>query len=272
MPEEIATEEILTDAPIGIADSFRAAEDELFQASGETKTEDTVAKTDESDKKDNSDLTSDEQAAARNLYRALKNPESAKQTIQALANSIGLTGNETPKQVEKVAESMLDIFKESLGPEFDFLAEKIGPAVEKIINKTVIEKTKDIRDKISQDEQFKLQTEADTTIANLSQRYFDTSELPKDFESKMSKLMDNFQPSGKMTPKEYVESIFYMVAGEQEITPKTKEVVRRMERASSDVSSRLNSRGVSSPVGASKLPTKMSLKDSIAAALTEIES
>jgi hypothetical protein len=260
-----------------LADSIKAAENELNKVQDpEPAVQDLksvikdppVVKTD-----DTSDLTPDEQASARNLFRALKNPESARATIEMLANSVGITGKETPKQIEQVKDDMFDVLKEALGPELEFLAEKLFPAIGKIVDKTVDAKvdlrTKDIRDKINLSEEVKLQNEADTTITELSRKYFDVDELPKDVESRMSQLMDIFPPSGKMTARQYVESMFHMVVGEKGITAATKNIHQRIKRAEDNVPSRLNSSSTQNPQGV-QVPTKMSLAQAIEAAEAEI--
>lgn len=273
MPDEIiADEKVTLNSAISAAAESESSKDSTEVVDPNAETQDKEPEKTETKESNEGDLTPDEQAAARNLFRALKNPESAKATIGMLADSIGLSGKETPKQIETIKDSMVDILKESLGPDFEFLADKLAPGIKRLLTqereeqaKELEVRTKDIRDNIAKTEQEKLQAEADITISSLANKYFGTDALPKDVEAQMSILMDKFQPSGKMQPKDYVESIFHMVAGQRGITPTTKDTRERIRSASTNVPSKLNSMGAPNQIG-EKLPTKMSLTQAIEAA------
>lgn len=229
----------------------------------ETKVEETKV---EPAKPTADELTGDDLVAARNLFRALKNPETAKTTIKLLADSIGLTGQETKIEKQVVVKTMLELFKEQLGPDLEFMAEKLLPVMEKMVDAKLEPSLKPFRDNIEQTEQAQLVSEADKTISDLSTKFFGTGTLPADFESDMSALMDKISPSKSMGAKEYVENIFYMVAGRRGVTPTSKTISERVAKAVNNAPANLTS---TSGIAANEIPNsnkKMSLNESIAAA------
>lgn len=225
------------------------------------------AKTETPQEPKKEDFSEEELATAKNLFKALKNPDTAKVTIDFLAQSLGLTGTETKQEIREVKKSIVQTLEESLGEELAFLGPKLAPVLEKFISDAVEEKIKPIRQaqELTQDE--KLQDESSAVITSIAKEFFDSAEIPSEIESRMSDLMDKFQPSAKMTPKDYISSIFHMVAGEKGLvkkTPSIKDTAQRITKAINSPIGKLAKSGSETIVPGSK---KMTLNESIAHAI-----
>src|SRR5215471_1328910 len=83
-------------------------------------------KEEEEDEWDKSNLIN-----AKNLYKALQNPQTAQEVISRLAQQAGLL--KTPQDVSQAKDIILDVLSESLGSEFNFLAPKLSVAIKRIL-------------------------------------------------------------------------------------------------------------------------------------------
>ncbi len=113
------------------------------------KKDDAESKDDEADEEE---LNAEEQIHAKNLFKLLKNKETAPQAIEIMVKAAGLElkSPESKKEEKEQKESIKDLIKTALGDKYSQFSEVFGPALESIITKFVDEKvetkTKDIRE------------------------------------------------------------------------------------------------------------------------------
>lgn len=212
--------------------------------------------------------TIDEEAAEReealNLYRSLKNPAQAKLIVEELANRLGLENLTTKKEVTVAKKQITDVLKDALG-EFGFLADKLGPAMEKILE----EERKEITSRLDAQEASKIEVTVKRTFADIDRKTNgDCTKLGKEIE----KLAKEFPPSKTTDPKAYIQRLYTLAASERD-DKKGKAVDKgKQENNGSDVSNRLRSGSVNGQIKtpASEIPKgKVKLGDAIDWALKE---
>jgi len=210
----------------------------------DTKESKDIKETSKESKTDD-DLTTEQKDFRDKLYKGLASPDPkvALGTLKILANAAGFDLNEikTVKAAEVAEESILDLLKQGLG-EFDFLAEKFAPALEKVLDKVIEKRTKDIRDTQKATEQARVKADIDAQLASAFSEYENSAELVKDVES----LMDQYRPTQKTSAKEYFKSLIILAANSKGVTlklagQKGKENTERIDKNRKDAISRLAS-------------------------------
>jgi hypothetical protein len=257
------------------------------EVSGEKKTE--TASTDKKDTKETpkeeskkeeesseDGLTKENLVAAKQLYQALSNKDTSLQTLQMLAKAAGfdLANVKTEKQAEKAEESLQDLLKEGLG-EFDFLADKLGPVLEKALQRAIDKQTKDLREDASNRRQKELATQVNDGYAKAFAAYENSESL----QDSVGKLINEFKPAAQMTYEAYFKSLIVIAADRAEIELKkvgkvNKEVEdkkeKKIEKNRHDVGSKLASeRGAESKTMV-RPSGKMKLNDAVQAAIEQL--
>ena len=209
-----------------------------------------VAAAPKEDKKDNEDgLSESELKEAEVLYKGLKNPDKQKEIVAWFAQQHGYTKAEARADIkeintavkETVAEQPKDVvksLKEKLGPEFDYLAEKLAPAIKDMIDSEI----KEVRTRQDKNDEEKLltkyQSELDSSLNAIGTKFYSEGDIPQDVQMEMSKVMDVFTDTGKMTPAEYMESVHHIAVGRLGKSPlvqkatNQKTTTEKKERAS----------------------------------------
>lgn len=142
------------------------------------------------------------------LAKLLVNPETRSAVIAALAKDSGIkeriADGETPKQVVR---SIKDDLKKQLGPEWEFLAEKLAPMFDGLLNYT-----SQMESRLTA--QISKSIEETSTAA--AEKFFDRNPTAKPFEQGMMKLMNDFPPP-KETAKlqEYLGRLFTLAKEDQ---------------------------------------------------------
>lgn len=226
----------------------------------ETPTEEEEESTSETE---DDELSEDEIKEARNLYKLLKNPASAKDVIQHLADKTGLSKVDTKTEVKESKKAILDIFKEKLGPEFGFISEKISAAVEEVLNAE--RKERDDAQKVI--EAKKVEAEVVSVFKELNKR---TNGESIKLEAKMMKIAEDFLPGPNTSVKVYVNQLYTLATAGKQVN--NNKVIDKIRQNSNDTSGRLRATGGNagekSVVG--KLPDKkMNLDESIKWALEQ---
>jgi hypothetical protein len=204
--------------------------------------------------KEEKDLISQED---RNILALLKNPTTATLLIKSLAEQHGLTLGETSsKDVEKTLTNEL---KEVLGDEWAFLAEKLGPVIEKQVGK--VEKT--IRNELSDSDK----RQSKTTFQKAEKQFFKDNPEARAYTKRMANLASKYPPQEDADYDEYLGDLFTLAAGRKgsitDAVEKKKQARIAKNRDSEDVRS-----SSSSKYGDKK--SKMSLDDSISAAIKAV--
>lgn len=177
----------------------------------------------------------------RQLILALRDPQKAGVVIKFLAEQHGYSKIETPKEVKEAKNEIVEDLKESLGTEFEFLADKLAPGIEKILKKQLAASQADIREQFKVQEAEKLRTQSASALENLSDSFFGKGEiLPDEVAKEMSKYMDRVQPNPTSSVKEYVEDAFHSAIGKLGLVKTDKDKKERISRNRNDASSRLN--------------------------------
>lgn len=257
-----------------LTQAIEKAETEVSEAEPQVLKED---KKEEKEKDESDGLSDLEQKQAREIFKALKDPERAPALIEFIAKQAGYDKVETKREAQEAKDSILETLKESLGPEFEFLTSRLSPAITKILDEKLAEHTRDIRQSIYQEKEEKIRVETTAGFTELAQSYFGKDVMPNNLMSKMGELMEIYPPSHNVTVKDYLKDIMFSAAARINLDLKTirnqKNNSSIVERNRTDAVSRLASeRGVtnSQVVGASH-NQKMSLTDSIKKAMEEVE-
>ncbi len=222
------------------------------------------------EKKEDYGLTALEEEQARQLFAALKDDSKAPVVLEHFAKMAGYTKKEletaTKKEAEEIKDDIQSVLRESLGPELEALADRLAPALDKLIDKKLKDNTKDIRDSLAANEAKKLEDVALFTKKQLAQDYFKNDDIPEDIMSDMSKMMDKIDPRAGTSVGEYIETIFHAVISKRGITKATAGTKEKIEKNRNDAPSRLASEGRGSPTEGVAPAKKMSLDAAIQAA------
>lgn len=234
--------------------------DEITQNTEETTTvETTTTEVETKDEAKAEVVLSDEQKAAVNLFNSLKDPKTAGATLQALAEMGGfnLQRREDRKEIKKTVSALI---AEKLGEDHSLLSERLGPALEEIIDSAVNEKLKPFNDKITEREQTELQSHIDQAFVDLET---ETKGLSKKLEGKMVQLMDVISPGKDTKPRDYIRYIYKLAKSDFDEAEaiKAQNTQRDKNKRVPGVHSEVNPDRVKS---GSKLPT---IKEAVAAAM-----
>lgn len=271
MPEETTQPtETKVDDKLNLVDSLtKAVEDNKakVETKEETKVEAKAETKEESAKAADDELSDEELAHAKNLFLLLKNPASSKQVVEILAKQAGLVGDETKQEQKEVAKTLTDLLKEELGEEYAFMADKLAPAIEKAVKVKVDEHTKEIRERFEADSTAKVEAEVNTGLENLAKDHDDA----EDFYEDIYKLMDTHPPDAKATAREYFEDLYWIAKGRKSSESVKAKIQDKVAKNRADASSRLASGGKGTTVKGETMPSKMSLDESIRAAMESIK-
>lgn len=227
--------------------------------------------------KQEEDLSAEQVTFAKSLFKALNNsdPNIQRNAVKILANAAGLDLKEveTKKEVIEVKETLLDLLKSGLG-EYDFLAEKLAPVLEKALNKSITEHTKDIREELKVERESKIRSEISTSIDNAFAKYENSLEV----KDEVVKLMDQFKPGKGVSHQEYFDSMIKLAASNKDIVlkklgDKSKTLDEsKVKKTRSDVIGRLSSERGPEPKIGIKTPGKMNLNEAVRQAVEALAS
>lgn len=219
---------------------------------------------------DESGLTEKEQQTAKDLFLSLKDPATSKIVLKAMVEAAGLKldGTETKEEIKEVKKSVEDVLKEGLGEEYDFLVEKLGPALKKIINDAVDEKTADLRKTTAETERERYEVKVEKAFTALDTKYGDT----KEFHDSMLKLMDDMPPSPNLPIDKYFENLYLIVSGGKKSETVAKKAADKLAANRKDAPSRIASEGKVEPGATDSTPKKrLSISEAIKASMEELE-
>jgi hypothetical protein len=203
---------------------------------------------------------------ARILYNALADPKQRGAVIAALAHEAGLLTRqpETKKEEKAQVQSIKDLVKETLGPEYNFLAPKLGEVFEKIVETQRQEQEE--KDAVA--EQARVVNEVQRATTKLSK---ETNGHSDKIQDRMNELADQILPGPNMSVDQYLRHL-YTLATAGSRSPQKANVEDRQRRNANDSASRLSVKGKSSASGDEvDLNKKRSLNDSIKLAVEEME-
>lgn len=280
MAEETVAPIVVEDRKSVIAAAVAAADKESETAPPvveETKEE----KKEEKKVETKAEPTEDEVLAqqGRDLMLALKDPQKGLAVAKYLADAFGLNKvPETKTEVKEITNETLEALKEGLGEEFSVIADRLAPAIEKILIKKMETATADIRANIQAQEVEKLEAQSSAALTKISTDYFGEAEPPPAVAAEMSKFMDKFSPDKTMTVKEYLQDAFDHAVGKLGL-PKTTKAERaaaeakqeRTNKNHNDAPNRLASERAPSPESLRTDSKPMGRKEAIEAAILAVD-
>jgi hypothetical protein len=279
---DITTETSIAESRKDVIAAAVAAVDKTEEKKEESKEEKVVPDTPKETAEEKAVREADDAALVaqgKELIQALKDPARAPIVIDFLAKQAGYTKGEVKAAVkdetkaEELHEDVISFLKESLGPEFDFLADKIGKGLEKYFDKALVKSQEDIRAEFQRQEQEKLQNQSATALTRLTEGFFGTgAELPDNVTNEMSKYMDRVQPSPDTSVKDYIEDAFNASVMKLGLSKTDKAKQERTNRNRTDASSRLASDRVPAEEVLHKDNSKpLNRRDAIEAAVAALE-
>lgn len=251
--------------------------DEKKDAVVDEKVDETVEETEESEETTEEAEEGEEQTSeddldepslvqAKALYKLLKDPNTQDQTIRMMAESRGLLGKNTPDtkaEVKEAKKDILGLLKKSLGPEMEWLALKLSPAITEML-----EDERAARDtRISAMEQSQIESATSAAFDKLAN---ETKGLSRKLEPKMVQLANELLPGPNQTPEQYIRRLYTLASADRQATNTRKEMADKINRNSKDAPGRLQTGavpGVRVPNGSN---TKVSLKDAVQNAINNV--
>lgn len=225
----------------------------------ETETEETSETESESS---GDELDPEQLAEAQNLYKALRNPQTAGPLVAALAQQAGLhlSAHPTEREEKKVTKGILDLVQEEFGDEYKFLAPKFAKALEKAFDlhtQTQEAKFEEVRAQ-------QVENQVDVAFGKLAR---ETKGDSKKLESRMVALSGEI-PIGNQNVEKYVRRLYAIAASENQ-KPSTRQMTDRILRNATDAPGRL--KGAQGGQETAVPGKKMSLTDAVKWAQKQIE-
>lgn len=208
---------------------------------------------DEEEKEDDlSDEDKKEQQEALQLYRNLTGSKGADYLSQ-LAKTQGLELVGTKQEKKEVAKSIAETFKGHLGTDFEFFSEKIGAAMEEIINDRLLPEVESAKS-----------TAVGNQVATHLKDIFEEESIPTSEREAIQVLMDKMSielPYGKGSLKTYIKRLYKVTMSEDSKSRKRLERIRRNAEEDDGISA-----DVPPTFRVVKGPKNPTLHDAIAAA------
>lgn len=236
------------EVPVEITEDETPTE-EITTESGEEAPESDAAEADE--------LSTEQLAEAKRVYKILNDPSQRGPLIAALAQQSGiltaLGDRPTRTEVAAAKKEVTEILGDALG-EYKFLAPKLGPAIEAIL----AQERETQQQGLAEIQQAQIERDVVTVTDKLRA---ETKGVSKQFETRMSELANEI-PAGNMGVETYVRRLFAIAQSERRPAPQA--LADKIRRNSADASVRLapGTQGQRSP--GIEMPTKkMNLDESI---------
>lgn len=234
------------------------------EESGENTVEVEVEEEGEEEGEENNENELDEAQLdeSKRLYLALKDPKTAGPIIAALAAQAGLhlTPTSTKAEVKEVKKNITDAVAEALGPEYAFLAPKLGKAFESALE---IQR-EEHQASLQEIRQSQVERDVTTAYEKLAR---ETKGESKKLEAKMAALSEEI-PIGNMTVEKYIRRLYTVATAEGQQTS-ARQTADRIRKNASNAPERIRS---GSAAGTEpKMPDKkLSLNESVNYALKEL--
>jgi hypothetical protein len=217
-------------------------------------------------------LTDEELPNAAQIFSALKDPEKAKVFVKFLAENNGyvLKENGSTQSTEATQEpTMAEMLKEHLGEDFAPFAEKLAPAMEKIVKSAIEKETAPLRQKFQTTEQQAAQNEVATILSDFGKEHFEDGKLPDNVVKEMANLTKTFTPGQGTDQKTYVSSLLKMAMTNLNIASKSS----RSAKSANNPFAHLSNNATSKPnSGKETRPTKMSIDEAVMEAARSLGS
>jgi hypothetical protein len=183
-------------------------------------------------------------------------------TIRALAKQHNVSLGEATAQTKpaETSANALTIAKEALGPELDFLADKIAPAIQRIIAQELGTSVEPLKARLQEQDQRTAREEVDSSVKAFEGKYPSW----KQHEDRMTELAQSFPPNGNVSVSDWMESLYKLATYDTAIAAGQAQAIQRMTKAAktSDTSRPVVHESHVRPV----MPAKPSFRDAYKAA------
>jgi hypothetical protein len=226
------------------------------------------------DEKDEFGFTKQDQIEAKQLLAALRDPEKAPLVVEFLASRSGyIKQPETKKEATEQAKTITDELAEALGPELKYIADKMGPIIEKRLKDSVDSVKGSTEERLARVETEKLQEKAAVAQDKVAKDYFKEGQIPEKLAKTMSKVMDTLHPAAGQTMEDHFEEVLIVAARRDGVTLSKISKQQKIEKNRNDVPSRMASDATNKPAKQGEVvlhpQRQMSLADAVAAAVQQ---
>jgi hypothetical protein len=206
------------------------------------------------------------------LLKALKNPEQAGNIIKFLAEQAGyVRPPETKQEAKEIKNDIIDTLKEHLGDELSFMADKLGPALEKILQKQVDKANADIRQEFQERKDSELKDQTTRAFSKITEDFFGSGEkVPDNLLVEMNKISDMVQPSADMSLQDYVKFCFNNAVMNLGIEKPNKHRQDKINRNKNDAPSKLASDRVPTEDNLSKPSKPLTRQEAVRLAIEQV--
>lgn len=252
------------------SDEKKVSTSDKTEKSDDDKESDKSGDNGESDESE--ELTDEEVANAKQIFKALKDPNQAPTLVKILAEQAGyLKAPETKKEAAEQTKDIIAKLREAAGPELDFLIDKIGPVLKEELASQVNSVRSELRvDQVNRENE-KMINETKVAMVTLAQKYYSKNDFPSDVYKEMSGLMNKVNPTPGMKPSDYIEMLYFAVAGKKGINVNNPAQGKRQEANRTNTMERLASDRSAKGQEIADVPRKMTLNEAIALATKKVE-
>jgi len=185
---------------------------------------------------DDENLSEEEAQEAKKLYKALKDPKTAKEVLALLAKQTGLDEVDSKKDIKESKKGILDILKNALGEEYSFLSDRLGKGIEEILNQEKAERDNERQQEVAK----RIQGE---TVVAWNSLVKETNGDAKKLESKMQEIAKEILPGPNTTPKQYLRRLYTIASAGKSGVENPKKIINTIQKNANDTSGRLRATG-----------------------------
>lgn len=218
---------------------------------------------DEAPGEDDEELDEEERKEASKIYKLLKDPSEREGVLEVLAKRSGfklekaikeaVASDETPADA---ADDIAATLKKALGKDYEWLADKLAPAIKQVVEK----ERKQTQKVLGEHEQRRIDTEVVQVTAKLNR---ESNGLFGRLQEKINALADEMLPSPGMSTEKYMRNLFMIAAGGKSTNSEKRTLAEKIRRNSNDPSIRMASQRGSAGGGTVKGPPATATMDEI---------
>lgn len=241
----------------------------------EKETDDTKddEKEDDDDEDEDEEFDKTSLTEAKNLYRHLKNPKTAVETLKILVRSAGLDIKEATREEKKEVEKTIKaVVKQKLGTKYPTLSEDLGDMLEEILDFAVKEKIKPLEQVQQAERDQRLKEKIDNAERAVKAEFTD---IPDKVLKEADRLLESkeFVPPKDANPEKVFRALFQLAAANTDIVLQktTAKHVNTKKQDDDDVFAQLHSKRAGAKDGVRDVQVK-SLDDAVKLAEQQVEA
>lgn len=193
------------------------------------------------------------------LFDALSDPNVGRSVVEELARKAGVIGAKEGATQKEIEKSVVDTLKESLGAEYEFLADRLAVGLDKIISKTVAEQIKPVQLQATEAQERAIKADVDKSFAVFESKHKDAKDVEKD----MLEMSKRHPFNGEYPMEDYLEDIYKLVTVDKKEAKVIKTTVDKINKNAQELRDSSTEVQETRVAKGSKLP---SLNEAVAAA------